>query len=147
MKPTTLTWIIALFGALTFLPLLIAQVIMIFAPRSRMASDLIIGKGLTWRDDTHFRSALAFAWGDILLVLPTLIISYVGVFGGHIWGYILWISLGVVSVYFSILFWVLERSYTIAAHGALKYYTYFWGFFLYWGVGTIVYSLIFVLSS
>ena len=146
MKPTAFTWIIAIFGAVTFLPLLVAQMIMIAAPHSKRASDLIIGKDLTWRDHTHFRSALAFAWADILLVLPTLVLSYIGVFKGHPWGYILWIALGLISVYFSILFWVLERSYTYAAKGFLAYYTYFWGFFLYWGVGAMIYSLIFVLN-
>ena len=146
MKLSLLTWIIAIFGIITFLPLMVAQIIMIAAPKSKRASDLIIGKGLTWRDQTHFRSALAFAWGDILLVLPVLIISYIGVFGGHPWGYILWIALGMVSVYFSILFWVLERSYTFKANGWLVYFTYFWGFFLYWGIGATANSLIFVLK-
>jgi hypothetical protein len=145
MKPTALTWIIAIFGIITFLPLMVAQIIMIAAPKSKMASDLIIGKGLSWRDQTHFRSALAFAWADYLLVLPTLIVSYIGVFGGHPWGYILWIALGMISVYFSILFWVLERSYTFAVNGWLVYYTYFWGFFLYWGVGALTYSFIILL--
>mgnify|MGYP000016157622 CR=1 FL=1 len=145
MKPTSLTWIIAIFGIITFLPLLAAQIIMIAAPKSKIASDLIIGKGHSWRDQTHFRSALAFAWGDILLVLPTLIVSYIGVLGGHPWVYILWIALGMISIYFSILFWVLERSYTYAAYGWLAYYTYFWGFFLYWGVGALTYSFIILL--
>lgn len=146
MKPTAFTWIISIFGAITFLPLLVAQIVMIVAPHSKRASDLIIGKGLTWRDDTHFRSALAFAWADILLFLPVMILSYFGVFGGHDWGYILWIALGMVSVYFSILFWVMERKYTYEAIGCLAYFTYFWGFFLYWGIGATIYSLIILLK-
>jgi len=104
MKPTIFTWILAIFGATTFLPLMVAQFVMLIGPNSQRASDLIIGKGNTWRDRTHFRSALAFAWGDIL--------------------------------------WVLERSYTYPSVGGLAYYTYFRGFFLYWGIGATIYSAI-----
>ena len=142
MKPTIFTWILAVFGAITFLPLLMAQLIMLFKPNSQQAKNLIIGKGKEWRDHTHFRSALAFAWADILVILPLLILSSVGVFSGQLWGYTLWLVLGILSIYFSILFWVLEKSYTYSAVGWLAYYTYFWGFFLYWGIGALAYSII-----
>ena len=142
MKPTIFTWILAVFGAITFLPLMMAQLIMLFKPNSQQAKDLIIGKGKEWRDHTHYRSALAFAWADILVIFPLLILSSVGVFSGQLWGYVLWLALGILSIYFSILFWVLEKSYTYSAVGWLAYYTYFWGFFLYWGIGALVYSII-----
>ena len=142
MKPTIFTWILAVFGAITFLPLMMAQLIMLFKPQSQQAKDLIIGKGKEWRDHTHYRSALAFAWADILVILPLLILSSVGVFSGQLWGYTLWLVLGILSIYFSILFWVLEKSYTYNAGGWLAYYTYFWGFFLYWGIGALVRSLL-----
>jgi hypothetical protein len=145
MKPTIFTWILAIFGAITFLPLMMAQLIMLFKPNSQQAKDLIIGKGKEWRDHTHYRSALAFAWADILVILPLLILSTVGVFSGQLWGYVLWLALGILSIYFSILFWVLEKSYTYSAVGWLAYYTYFWGFFLYWGIGTFVYSMIIII--
>ncbi len=145
MKPTIFTWILAVFGAITFLPLMMAQLIMLFKPNSQQAKDLIIGKGKEWRDHTHYRSALAFAWADILVILPLLILSSVGVFSGQLWGYILWLVLGILSIYFSILFWVLEKSYTYSAVGWLAYYTYFWGFFLYWGFGTLVYSIMIII--
>jgi len=145
MKPTIFTWILAVFGAITFLPLLMAQLIMLFKPNSQQAKDLIIGKGKEWRDHTHYRSALAFAWADILVILPLLILSTVGVFSGQLWGYTLWLVLGILSIYFSILFWVLEKSYTYSAVGWLAYYTYFWGFFLYWGIGALVYSIIIII--
>jgi len=145
MKPTIFTWILAIFGAITFLPLLVAQFIMLLKPQSQQAKDLIIGKGKEWRDHTHFRSALAFAWADILVILPLLVLSLVGVFSGQLWGYTLWLVLGILSIYFSILFWVLEKSYTYNAVGWLAYYTYFWGFFLYWGIGTLVYSMIIII--
>ena len=145
MKPTIFTWILAIFGAITFLPLLVAQFIMLLKPQSQQAKDLIIGKGKEWRDHTHFRSALAFAWADILVILPLLVLSSVGVFSGQLWGYTLWLVLGILSIYFSILFWVLEKSYTYSAVGWLAYYTYFWGFFLYWGIGALVYSIIIII--
>ena len=104
MKPTIYTWILAIFGAITFFPLMVAQLIMLFKPNSQQSKDLIIGKGKEWRDHTHFKSALAFAWADILLILPLLILSTIGVFTGQLWG-----------------------------------------FFLYWGIGTVVYSLIIII--
>ena len=145
MEPTAYTWIIAAFGMLTFLPLMYAQIIMLMAPQGKQARDLIIGKDRQWRDKTHFRSALAFAWADILLLFPLLILSYIGVFSAQLWGYILWFALGIVSIYFSILFWVLEKAYTFPSCGWLAYYTYFWGFFLYWGIAASIYSLVILL--
>ena len=142
MKPTTITWILTIFGAITFLPLMFAQLIMLFKPKSRQAKDLIIGKGKEWRDHSHFRSALAFAWADLLIMLPLLIIGTMGVFSGQTWGYALWLALGILSIYFSVIFWVLEKSFTYPSFGWLAYYTYFWGFFLYWGLGATVYALI-----
>lgn len=140
MKPTIFTWILVIFGAITFLPLMAAQFLMLIKPNSRVAKDLIIGKGKEWRDPTHFRSALAFAWADILLLLPMLALSFVGVFSGLSWGYGLWLASGFLSIYFSILFWVLEKSHTLPSCGRLAYYTYYWGFFMYWGLGAVIYS-------
>ena len=142
MKPTIFTWILAAFGAITFLPLLVAQFIMLLKPNSRQAKDLIIGKWKDWRDHTHYRSALAFAWADILVIFPLLILSTVGVLSGQLWGYTFWLVLGILSIYFSITFWVFEKAYTYPTCGWLAYYTYFWGFFLYWGIGALVYSMI-----
>jgi len=114
---------------------------MILKPNSQKTKDLIIGKGEDWRDKTHFRSALAFAWADWLVILPLLIIGSIGVFSSQLWGYFIWFALGILAIYFSIVFWVLEKEYSYPSVGCLAYYTYFWGFFLYWGVGALVYSL------
>ena len=141
IEPTIITWAIALFGIVTFLPLMSAQLVMIFKPQSQIAKNLIIGKGQTWRDNTHFKSALAFAWADILVILPLLILGIIGVSMGQIWGYYLWLALGILSIYFSIVFWVMEREYTYPSSGWLAYYTYFWGFFLYWGIAATIFSL------
>lgn len=140
MKTVTVTWILAIFGAITFLPLMYAQLLMIIKPGSTQAKDLIVGKGQNWRDQTHFRSALAFAWADLTLILPLLLISTLGVFSGQVWAYALWLALGILSIYFSIIFWVFEKAH--ATCGWLAYYTYIWGFFLYWGIGASIFSLI-----
>ena len=142
IEVSTITWIIAVFGAITFLPLFGAQLFMLLKPHSQKAKDLIIGKGEEWRDKTHLKSARALAWADWMVIFPLFICAMVGVFRGEAWGYMLWLALGVLSMYFSILLWVLEKEYTFPSIGWFAYYTYFWGFFLYWGIGASVYSFI-----
>ena len=142
IKTSIFTWILAIFGSVTFLPLLVAQLMMILKPDSQKTKDLIIGKGENWRDKTHFKSALAFAWADLLVVFPLFVVGTVAVLFGEVWGFVIWIVLGVLSIYFSILFWIMEKEYTFPSCGWLAYYTYFWGFFLYWGVATIIFSII-----
>lgn len=142
---TLFTWIIAVFGAITFLPLMGAQLMMLIYPQSQKSKDLIIGKGEDWRDNTHFKSAMAFAWADWLVIFPLFISGTIGVLTGYLWGYVLWISLGVLSIYFSILFWVLEKEYCYPSVGFLAYFTYYWGFFLYWGIIAIIYSIMQIL--
>ena len=145
IKPTIISWIIAIFGAITFLPLMTAQLIMIIKPNDQKAKDLIIGKGEDWRDGTHFKSALAFAWADWLVVFPLLVSGTIGALSGFAWGYIAWLVLGAVAIYFSIVFWIMEKEYTFPSAGWLAYYTYFWGFFLYWGIFAGLYSVIKIL--
>lgn len=142
MEPTGTTWLLAGFGAITFLPLWVVQFGMIFRPHSRQVLDLLIGKGDGWRDETHFRSALAFAWADLLVLCPLAVLGTIGVFNGQLWGYVVWISLGFLSIYFSILMWVLEKEYTCKSKGWIAYFTYYWGFFLYWGIGAIIHSFL-----
>jgi hypothetical protein len=142
IKPTLITWIIAISGVITFLPLMLSQLMMIFKPNSQKTKDLLIGKGEEWRDKTHYKSALAFAWADWAIIFPLLLTGTFGVFSGEVWGYILWIALGFISIYFSIVFWILEKEYTFPSCGWLAYYTYYWGFFLYWGLAAIIYSII-----
>ena len=141
IETTLFTWIIAIFGVITFLPLLVAQLMMIVIPQSQQTKDLLIGKGEDWRDKTHFKSALAFAWADWIVIFPLLILSIIGVFTEQSWGYMIWLALGILSIYFSIIFWIMEKEYTYPSCGWIAYYTYYWGFFLYWGVAAIIYSL------
>ena len=120
---------------------------MLINPKGQQAKNLIIGKEEEWRDTSHFKYSLAFAWADWLVIFPLLVCCNVGVFLGELWGYALWLVLGAISMYFSIIFWVMERKASFAAQGYIAYYTYFWGFFLYWGIGASVYSMIMLFGS
>lgn len=136
-----ITWVIAIFGVITFAPLMVAQFLMILNPQSQNTKDLIIGKGGDWRDKSHFKYSLAFGWADLLVIFPLFVLGTIGVFSGLAWGYALWLSLGLISIYFSIIFWIMEKEYTLPVCGKLAYYTYIWGFFFYWGIIVIVYSV------
>ena len=142
IQTTIFTWVLAVFGAITFLPFLAAQLLLILKPNSQKTKDLIIGKGKDWRNKTHFKYSLAFAWADWLILFPLFISGTFGVLNGHLLGYIVWIALGFISIYFSIIFWVLEKEYSMPDCGKIAYYTYFWGFFLYWGIAAVVYSVL-----
>ncbi len=142
LEPTIITWILVVFGAVTLLPLAFAQLIILFQPESRKARDILIGKGEEWRDKTHFRSAYGMAWADWLLLMPLFLSGSTGVLLGHMWGYILWASSGIISVYINIVLFVMEKEYVYPSQGPLKYYTYYWGFFIYWGTAAVVYSVL-----
>jgi hypothetical protein len=144
--PTIYTWFIAIFGFITFSPLFIAQFFILINPHAQKTKDLLIGKGEDWRDKTHFKSAYAFAWADWLVLMPLIVTGTSGVLFSQPWGYIIWIVAGVISIYFSIIFWFLEKEYTYPSYGPLAYYTYYWGFFLYWGIAATVYSFYQILS-
>lgn len=45
IKPTIFTWIIAISGVITFLPLMVSQLILLLRPNSQQAKKLIIGNG------------------------------------------------------------------------------------------------------
>lgn len=123
-----------------------AQLMMLLKPDSQKTKDILIGKGEDWRDRTHYKSAYALAWADWLIIMPLLVLGSAGVLLGYQWGYYLWIALGFISIYFSIICWVMEKEYTYPSYGPIAYYTYYWGFFLYWGIGAIVYSGLRLLS-
>lgn len=141
IEPTYATWILIIFGAVTLLPLFVAQLIMLFQPDSQKARDILIGTGEDWRDRTHYRSALGGAWADWILFMPLAVAGSVGVLLGHVWGYLLWASAGSISVYINIVLWFMEKEYVYPSRGLLRYYTYYWGFFVYWGIAALVYSV------
>jgi hypothetical protein len=145
-NPSIYNWLIAIFGAITFLPLFFAQLLILLNPQGQKAKDILIGKGEEWRDKTHFKSAYAFAWADWLVLMPLLVTGTISVLLGQTWGYVLWTVAGIIAIYFSIIFWFLEKEYTYPSCGPLAYYTYYWGFFLYWGITATVYSFYQILS-
>jgi hypothetical protein len=142
LKPTLITWVLVAFGAITLAPLLFAQTIMLVKPHSQQAKDILVAKGEDWRDNTHFRSALGCAWADWLLVAPLLISGSFGVTLGYAWGYVLWSAAGSISLYINIVLWFMEKQYVYPSRGVLAYYTYYWGFFVYWGALALAYSTI-----
>ena len=140
MQPTIITWVLIIFGVITLAPLVFAQLFMIFKPYSQQAKDILVAKGEDWRDKTHFRSALGCAWADWLLVVPLVISGSIGIILGHAWGYVLWGAAGSISLYINIVLWFMEKEYVYPSRGALAYYSYYWGFFIYWGAIALAYS-------
>ncbi len=140
MQPTIVTWVLIIFGAITLAPLVLAQTVMLVKPYSQLAKDILVAKDEDWRDETHFRSALGLAWADWLLVVPLVISGSIGVIIGYAWGYVLWGAAGSISLYINIVLWFMEKEYVYPSRGALAYYSYYWGFFVYWGILALAYS-------
>lgn len=140
LEPTLVTWILVVFGAITILPLCFAQLIFLVDPQGKKAKDILIGKGEEWRDKTHFRSALGFAWTDWLLLIPLFTAGTITVLLGHGWGYVLYAAAGTISLYVNIVLWFMEKEYVYPSRGPLVYYTYYWGFFVIWGAASIAYA-------
>ena len=142
LEPTIITWIIIIFGVITCVPLLYAQLIILLQPEGQKAKDILIGKGKEWRDNTHFKSAYALALADWMFFLPAFFVSIIGVLLGEIWGYVLFAVAGSILLYINIFLWFFEREYAYPAVGPLAYYTYIWGNFIYWGTAVLIYSLL-----
>lgn len=146
MQPTVVTWILVIFGAITLMPLVVSQLVMLVSPHSQRASDVLVAKGESWRDDTHFGAALGCAWADWLLLVPLMVAGSIGVLRGQAWGYVLWCAAGSISLYINIVLWFMEKKYVYPSRGALVYFTYYWGFFVYWGGLALVYSVLRVIG-
>jgi len=142
MQPTLVTWMLVAFGVMTLVPLFLAQTLMLFRPHSQKTKELLIGKGEEWRDKTHFRLSIGAAWADWLFFVPVFIAGSVGVLLGQSWGYVLFGAAGALSLYINIILWFTEREYVFPSRGPLRYFTYYWGFFVYWGALTFVYSVL-----
>ncbi len=141
MHPTAVTWALVIFGVLTLMPLAGAQLSMLIRPGSQQTRDLIIGKGEGWRDNTHFRFSMGAAWADWLFLAPLFVAGSTGVLLGQAWGYFLFGAAGACSLYINIVLWFTEKEYVYAALGPFRYFTYFWGFFVYWGALALTYSV------
>ena len=64
MKPTLVTWLLIVFGVITNGTLSYVYLVFLRNPHSPKSKELMIGKGKDWRDNTHFRLNLGFAWTD-----------------------------------------------------------------------------------
>ncbi|MBC8234701.1 hypothetical protein H8E77_34590 [bacterium] len=140
LQPTIVTWILVIFGAITLLPLLFAQLTILVQPHGQKAKEILVAKGEDWRDKTHFRSAYGFAWADWILLVPFFAAGTVGVLLGLAWGYVLWAAAGTISLYVNIVLWFMEKEYVYPSRGPLVYYTYYWGFFVFWGAAALAYA-------
>ena len=129
-------------GAVTLVPLVVAQLLMLIRPDSQATRDVVISKGGNWRDKTHFNLALGGAWADWLFFGPLFVAGSFGVLLGQLWGYVLFGAAGACSLYINIILWFTEKQYVYPSRGPLRYFTYYWGFFIYWGVLALAYSAV-----
>ena len=143
MYQTTLnTWILIIFGIITCLPLLFAQIIILIHPEGKKAKDILIGNGKDWRDRTHFKSAYSLAMVDWIIFFPIFILGIIGMLLSTYWGYLLFATSGAIQLYINTFLWFFEKEYVYPSIGTLKYYTYFWGNFMYWGLASLLYGII-----
>ena len=142
MEPTIVTWALVIFGVVTLIPLFVAQLAMLTRPDSQETRNLLIGRGEDWRDKTHFRLSLGGAWADWLFFTPLFVAGSIGVLLGQVWGYVLFGAAGACSLYISIILYFTEKEYVYPTRGPLRYFTYYWGFFVYWGILTLAYTLV-----
>ena len=142
LEPTLITWLFVLFGVVLILvPMLYAQFLMVRHPQDQKTKDLLIGKDEDWRDRSHLRNAYGQGWADFIVWFPLFIVGSVGVLLGQHWGYALWAAAGAISVYINVVLWFSEREYVYPSRGPLIYYTYYWGFFVYWGIAVLIYAV------
>ncbi len=142
MQATAITWTLIVFGVITLLPLVVAQLSILIRPGSRKTTDLLVGKDEDWRDKTHFSMAVGSAWADWLFFVPLFLAGTAGIVLGRPWGYVLFGAAGACSLYINIILWFTEREYVYPSRGPLRYFTYYWGFFVYWGALALVYSVL-----
>ena len=140
-QPTIFSWTIIIFGVITVLPLLVANMIMLLNPKGQKAKDILIGEGQEWRDYTHFKSQYALAFTDWMIFVPLFLLGIIGIFKGAGWGYFLFAVSGALQLYINVFLWFFEKEYVYPSQGPLKYYTYYWGNFIYWGTAALLYGL------
>jgi len=140
-QTTTVTWILIVFGLITCIPLLLAQLVLLINPKGKRAKDILIGKGEEWRDKSHFKTAYGMAVADWLIFFPLMIIGIVGMSLAKNWGYVMFAVSGAISVYINVILWFAEKEYVYPSKGPLQYYTYYWGNFIYWGAAALFYGV------
>ncbi len=141
-QSTLTTWIVVFFGLITCIPLLVAQLFILLEPKGKKAKDILIGKDEEWRDHSHFKSAYSLAITDWIIFFPCFTLSMIGIFFNHFWGYLFLSISGAVQLYVNVFLWFFEKEYVFPANGPIKYYTYLWGNFIYWGIASTIYGII-----
>ncbi len=141
-QPTMITGMLIIFGLITCLPLVFAQLIILIEPEGKRAKDILIGKDEEWRDKTHFKSAYSLAMTDWLIFAPLFILSIIGMLISNSWGYLLFAISGAIQLYINVFLWFFEKEYVYPSNGPLKYYTYIWGNFIYWGAAALLYGIL-----
>ena len=139
---TLIGWILIGFGMITFIPLLMAQLTILIDPKGQRAKDILIGKGEEWRNETHFKFSYGAAIADWLIFFPIFILAIIGMIVLKPWGYLLLSIAGTIQIYINTILWFTEKKYVYPNLGPWKYYTYFWGNFMYWGVGALIYGIL-----
>jgi len=140
-QPTVITWVLIIFGLFTCLPLLFAQLVMLIEPEGNKAKDILVGKDEAWRDKTHFKSSYGLAIADWFIFVPLFILGIIGILLSSYWGYLLFAVSGAIQLYINFFLWFFEKEYVYPSRGPLKYYTYYWGNFIYWGLASLIYGI------
>ena len=118
-------------GVQSFIPLLLAQLFILFEPNGSKAKEILIGKGEEWRDHSHFKSAYSLAVTDWVIFFPFFTLSIIGVFLKHYWGYLFLLVSGAIQIYINVFLWFFEKEYVFPANGPIKNFSYIWGNFIY----------------
>ena len=139
MDPTVVTWALIVWGVITLAPLAAVQFVFLLSPNGTRSKEWLIGEGEDWRDRTHFRLSLGAAWAVWLVAVPLFVVGGIGIVAGEEWGYLLFGASGAISLYINIILWFTEKAYVYPSRGPLRYFTYYWGFFVYWGAAAVIY--------
>ncbi|MHC4536119.1 MAG: hypothetical protein ACYS6K_19380 [Planctomycetota bacterium] len=86
MQPTLVTWFLIVFGVITIGTASYIYLVFLRDPHSQKSKDLMLGKSRDWRDKTHFRLELGFAWIDLLFLVPLFVSGCVGMLISQPWG-------------------------------------------------------------
>ncbi len=114
---------------------------MLIEPEGNKAKDILVGKDEEWRDKTHFKSSYGLAIADWFIFAPLFILGIIGILLSSYWGYLLFAVSGAIQLYMNVFLWFLEKEYVYPSMGPLKYYTYYWGNFIYWGAASLLYGI------
>ena len=58
------------------------------------------------------------------------------------WGYALIGVAGGIQLYINVFLWYFEKEYVYPSNGPIRYYTYLWGNFIYWGTAALLYGIL-----